>query len=180
MSHAAVISEAIGDLPVGSIVVTSTPKTRVNRNFIERVRVNTIQGKQVFAPMAFWQYQPKLIPNNTKLLSKLDIARSNGHFGDRWFNHLSFFVSDFKKAWDNSDRTSTDTYKLLLSMPGVTILRAPDADCVVEYSEPTCSRMSVYDQLTCTAQRLDNVGSGPILAMKLLKDGSVKGRTVEQ
>ena len=177
LSQVEMIAKTVADLDVNSIVLTSTHNTQISTAFLERVRLNVIKGQQIYAPMAFWQYDPKLLSLKTKPSNTVDIARANGHFGDRWFEHLAFHVSDFTQARKASYKPFDNVYSLLQEIPGLSVFRSPDADCIVRHNEHNCSHMHPVDARRCQDRKLDNVGSGPILAMKLLKDGSVKGKT---
>lgn len=169
------VHETISQFPPNTIVLTSTATTEFYDNFVHRVRTNVIKGKQIYAPIAFWQYQPNLIGSPVTDESKrIQIKRSIGHFSDTAFDHLAFFVKDFEKAKRQLSATPLSIYDVLRSVPHLTIFRAPDPECIVRYKKMHCISPNNMDRQVCKAQLLDNIGSGPILAKKLLEEGIVR------
>ncbi|XP_067933571.1 chondroitin sulfate synthase 2-like [Watersipora subatra] len=168
--QAKTITDVVRDIEGNSIVLTSTSETRITLQFLERIRAYVVEGKQLYAPIAFWQYDPKLIALTKGSSSNLEIARANGHFADKWFDHLAFTPTDLKRAKQYASKGFTNLYEVLSSLPEITVLRSPDADCLVIYHDHSCSQQNLADKLICTDHKLNNVGSGPILAMSLLKD----------
>lgn len=164
------LTEAIRSLPDDVIVVTSTLTTDFSMDFISKVRTNTIQGKQAFAPIAFWEYNPELIYESQRP-NYVDVSRNIGHFGEKWYDHLAFYCSDYKDAISADLGTFAEPIDVLTSIIGLEVLRAPEPQLLVRNYYPSCLRRNSKDQTKCSMQYLDNIGGGSILAKSLLQDG---------
>lgn len=173
------ISEAIASLPDDVIVMTSTLTTDLSPEFIYRVRTNTVRGRQVFAPIAFWEYAPQLVYSKPRP-DHVDVSRNTGHFGERWYDHLAFFSDDYKAAIDGGADKFAEPIDVLTSLLGVEVLRVPEPHLLVRNYSPACLDNTLTDRPKCSMQFLDNLGSGPILAKSLLRDGLVNGKDAEQ
>ena len=69
--------------------------------FLKRVRLNTIQGHQVFFPIPFVAYSPlvhsdKMSDTLEQTLRTLDITRSQGYFDNDFFTVCSFYNEDYQ------------------------------------------------------------------------------------
>lgn len=62
----------------------------VSVEFLNRVRMNTIVNMQVFSPMPFRQYNPKITQIN-----KLEVNKNTGHFDREEYKYLSFYSKDY-------------------------------------------------------------------------------------
>ena len=166
-----VLTEAIDSLPDDVIVVISTLTTDLSTEFISHVLTNTIKGKQAFAPIAFWEYTPNLIYHDKRRPDHVDVSRNIGHFGEKWYDHLSFFSCDYKSGISGKDGMFAEPIDVLTSIIGLEVFRAPDPNLLVRSYRPSCLTKSISDKTKCSMQFLDNMGSGPILAKSLLQGG---------
>lgn len=64
-------------------------------DFLNRVRLNTINGYQVFFPIPFVEYR---IRSQVKPLKNFDVRKDNGYFDQTNYNYASFYLRDYKKA----------------------------------------------------------------------------------
>lgn len=167
-----VLTEAISSLPDDVIVVTSTLTTDFSAEFMSRALTNTIQGKQVFAPIAFWEYAPNLIYDKSRP-ERVEVSRNVGHFGEQWYDHLAFFSDDFKAGIAGKEDAFAEPIDVFTYMIGMKILRAPEPQLLVRNYSPACLAKIIGDRPKCSMQFLDNIGSGPILARSLLRNGFI-------
>jgi len=174
-SAAKIFTRAGAQFPSSSIVFTSTLTTDLTTAFISRLRSNTIEGKQIYAPIAFWQYQPDLVYDKQPFPHRVEVARSVGHFGENWYTHLAFFVSDMRAHMGKVKSELVDMF-----IAGrLEVMRAPDPELTVRHREESCASLTPFDEQQCEAQKIDHIASGPILAKKLLQAGIVSGKTSE-
>lgn len=71
------------------------PNARISFEFLNRVRMNTIQGYQVFFPVPFVEY--KLSPSNVDKSSDdlLTVSSTNGYFDASSSQQFAFYVADY-------------------------------------------------------------------------------------
>ena len=67
----------------------------IHTDFLNRVRVNTIQGWQVFSPIPYEEYHPKVAYPNRDSPVRLEVSHHAGHFNQHTYEQLSFFKSDY-------------------------------------------------------------------------------------
>ena len=166
---ASLIHQISTSLSANSIVCLSTITTHINPAYISRVRRNTIQGRQAFAPIAFYQYSPKFLTAAVKPHT-LEVARVKGHFASQWYEHISFHIKDLPTA-QSLEKLGSSLEDLLIQS-GLELLRAPDSDCLVKHKEWDCEVRSI-DLNVCRAKNTDHIASAPMLASKLLEEGVI-------
>ncbi|KAI1299330.1 Chondroitin sulfate synthase 2 [Halotydeus destructor] len=90
------------DLTVGQVMANDTlilhvqPAAQISFDFLNRVRMNTISGRQVFFPVPFVEYQIASENEESREMPLL-VATSKGYFDDRTFNYFSFYSHDYLK-----------------------------------------------------------------------------------
>lgn len=170
------ITYTVNTVPENSIVFTSTVSTLLNADFISRIRDVTWLGKQAYSPIAFWEYFPSLIYDDQQPRPPtVEVSRYIGHFGELWYDHLAFFAKDYKRGSAAIRNSASEPIDILMSLESYDILRSVDPNLLVRYKPPVCKARAIVEWPRCNLQLLDNVGSGPILAKRLLQDGSIVG-----
>jgi chondroitin polymerizing factor len=90
----AVTDLALRKIGLESLVLHFSNIAQFKNDFLNRVRMNTIQGFQIFSPIAFMQYPCK----HTGLCSaceNCDVSQSSGYFDRRNYDVISFYSRDY-------------------------------------------------------------------------------------
>lgn len=103
--HDYLINFAILDLAVkkfssDSLIFFTSPYTEFFNDFLNRIRMNTIQGYQVFSPLPFSEYSPNI---TQRMSPSIDINKNMGQFNVYNNEHISFYVKDYMRARDRID-----------------------------------------------------------------------------
>lgn len=86
----ATIDLALKKVGLDSLMLVLNIYADISVDCLNRVRMNTISGFQIFSPIPFRQYDPKV----TKLLS-FDINKNSGHFDQEEYKFISFYGRDY-------------------------------------------------------------------------------------
>eukprot|EP00092_Neocalanus_flemingeri_P016071 GFUD01017395.1.p1 GENE.GFUD01017395.1~~GFUD01017395.1.p1 ORF type:complete len:741 (-),score=176.09 GFUD01017395.1:98-2320(-) len=81
-----------------TIILLGSPDMEIRSDYFNRVRMNTILGKQVFCPIPFVEYHPSIVYGKKRPSASLSFNTSLGHFDTLNLNHLSFYKSDYVQA----------------------------------------------------------------------------------
>lgn len=80
-----------------SRVVILLSGMEIRSEYLNRVRMNTIAGWQVFFPIPFIQYHPAVVPpKDGTTHDTTEIIKDNGHFDAHLFDHFAFYNSDYQ------------------------------------------------------------------------------------
>ncbi|CRL04340.1 CLUMA_CG017432, isoform A, partial [Clunio marinus] len=88
---------ALRKIGLESLVLLFTNVAHFKNDFLNRVRMNTIQGFQVFSPIGFMQYPCKY----TALCNSCencDVSQSGGYFDRHNYDIISFYSRDYVEA----------------------------------------------------------------------------------
>uniref|UniRef100_A0A0A9YFR8 Hexosyltransferase n=2 Tax=Lygus hesperus TaxID=30085 RepID=A0A0A9YFR8_LYGHE len=89
-------------LPGDSLILLTEPYVELKSDFMNRVRMGTIINKQVYSPIPFSEYDPKLVYVNTTIPNKpLEIHKNSGRFDVGNIRHISFYMNDYLAARRN-------------------------------------------------------------------------------
>jgi len=79
-----------------SIILVGSPYMELHNDYLNRVRMNTIQGRLVFSPIPFTDYNSQVLGSGfTSNINTNQFNASSGHF-DSWnFDHISFYKNDY-------------------------------------------------------------------------------------
>lgn len=161
--------------PPESLLLLCTVGMQLSADFLNRVRMNTIPGWQVFFPIGFFGYKPNLVYNEKPYPSTIEIAHSAGHFDEAVYDHASFFNSDYmtaRKAMVSSQSglRITDLYDMFLKHHGVHVFRAVEPTLVVHYANRNCMPGSDEDAYSrCLASKATGLASRSQLAMLIFE-----------
>ena len=86
-------------------VFVGSPDMEIKSDYFNRVRMNTIQGKQVFCPIPFTEYHPALIYGDKRPPAALVFNTTAGHFDDLNTGHVSFYKADYLRVLAGSPST---------------------------------------------------------------------------
>ncbi|KAH8314021.1 hypothetical protein KR067_012828 [Drosophila pandora] len=88
---------ALPKLGLESLVLMATPGMNFKADFLNRVRMNTIQGFQVYAPIGFQMY-PCRWAQFCKECDTCDVSQSSGYFDRHNHDVISFYSRDYVQA----------------------------------------------------------------------------------
>lgn len=149
--------------------------TEISIEFLNRVRMNTIDGWQVFFPIPFAQYDPNIIYNDTPDPGHITIIKGSGIFDKSLYEHASFYRSDYVKArklWDEKHpgvgtdhiQSDLDLFEMFLNAK-VHVLRAVDPALKQRFKERFCRPTLTEERYhQCLASRAEGLASRSQLA----------------
>ncbi|KAH8367529.1 hypothetical protein KR200_008803 [Drosophila serrata] len=88
---------ALPKLGLESLVLLATPGMGFKADFLNRVRMNTIQGFQVYAPIGFQMY-PCRWAQFCRECDTCDVSQSSGYFDRRNHDVIAFYSRDYVQA----------------------------------------------------------------------------------
>ena len=125
-----------------SLFMLSTVGMELSIEFLNRVRMNTIQGWQVFFPIGFWQYKPNLIYDEKPYPTTIEINRNVGHFDEYNFEHASFYNADYVHArrnmFANMNVPTYDLFDMFIKHHTLHVFRAVEPALIHKYREVKC------------------------------------------
>ncbi|XP_050418344.1 chondroitin sulfate synthase 2 [Patella vulgata] len=122
-----IIDEVVSRFQPESLILLSSVGMELAPDYFNRVRMNTIQGWQVFFPIGFWQYKPNLIYDQKPYPTNIDINSKSGHYDANSYEHSSFYVSDFtdmRKLLSAEEAQDADIYDLFIKSQKLHVFRA--------------------------------------------------------
>ncbi|XP_014204721.1 chondroitin sulfate synthase 2 isoform X2 [Copidosoma floridanum] len=116
----------INKLTSDNLILLADSRMEIKVEFLNRVRMNTINQWQVFSPIPFVQYNPSIIQYGEKNHVMFDIIHSNGRFDEYNYDFVSFYARDYatvRKSIKNqiplvqTDKDIASMLKLSQSVP---------------------------------------------------------------
>ncbi|KAL1502065.1 hypothetical protein ABEB36_007266 [Hypothenemus hampei] len=92
----AVIDLALKKIGLGSLTLFVDVYAIFTIDFLNRVRMNTIEDFQIYSPIPFRQYNPKI-----SQIIQFDVNKMSGHFDRELYNYISFYGRDYVTARKN-------------------------------------------------------------------------------
>ncbi|OQR77153.1 chondroitin sulfate synthase 2-like [Tropilaelaps mercedesae] len=166
------------------IILLVQPNVRLSVNFLNRVRMNTIRGEQVFLPIPFTTFNPRVSENSQPAL----LSKDSGFFDENSVDVLSVHTVDYLElrrtlphiplATVSAD-LDQEAYRsltfgiaeLLLICKKRLIMRAAEPELRLEYMRRDCERTSsnLRQVSHCYHSRRKTLGSKKQLAALLLR-----------
>lgn len=93
----AVVDLALKKIGLDSLILVLDPHVNITGDFLNRIRMNTIQNFQIFNPIPFRLYDPKISGGFS-----MEITKNNGHFDREEYRYVSFYSRDYVtgKFWE--------------------------------------------------------------------------------
>lgn len=85
-----------------TLVFVVNPFTEVYPEVLNRVRINTISGWQVFSPIPFVEYNPAISLMNLPRSETLNISTNQGFYDNFDSEHISFYMADYLNGKDSN------------------------------------------------------------------------------
>lgn len=89
---------ALRKIGLDSLVLLFSNVVNFKNDFLNRVRMNTIQGFQVYSPVGFMQY-PCKYTSMCNVCENCDVSQSGGYFDRHNFDVISFYSRDYVDGW---------------------------------------------------------------------------------
>jgi hypothetical protein len=167
-------------LSPSSLIFFATPCIHIDIDFINRLRLNTIQNSQIFLPVPFYKYNSQFLNLMNKDEDNDQINKNTGYFNVDSFEFISFYNSDFIITLLNNDVNTTqlnDLYDLFGLNSNLRILRAPDQSFKCQWDikhqqqqQHQCSMLLNEDEESCQRQHSKSLGNKAQLAQFIINN----------
>lgn len=104
----AILDLALQKFSTEALIFFTSPNSEIYNDFLNRIRMNTIQGYQVFSPIPFTEYSPNITQRTTPII---DINKNMGHFNVHNNEHMSFYVKDYLRTRDKITHYVPEVHK---------------------------------------------------------------------
>ena len=84
-----------------SLMFVTPPGVEFQLEFLNRIRLNTIKANQVFAPIAFYQYNPNIIYVKKPFPNEVEVNKNVGYYNIYSYDFISFYNSDYMNTRDH-------------------------------------------------------------------------------
>nr|KAI8755363.1 chondroitin sulfate synthase 2-like [Biomphalaria glabrata] len=136
------IIDTVSDLlDPDALILTCTVGMLLNAEMLNRVRINTIPGWQVFFPIGFWQYKPNIIYDKKPYPTDIEFSSRTGHYDVLSYEHGSFYNSDYKdsrKSFSIEELMKYDLYEMFVRYGKVHVFRAVEPEFKHYYMQLDC------------------------------------------
>lgn len=141
----------------------------VTSPYLNRVRMNTIRGKQVFFPIPFWQYKPNLTHSKKTQPISVEVGQRLGYFSTSSYEHASFYLSDYRnvrKTLAPDALSSSNIFNMFLSFKTYHVFRAVEPNLKLKWMNLTCDpRVPSERYQECVTQNVAGLASQHHLAL---------------
>ncbi|WAQ93498.1 CHSS2-like protein [Mya arenaria] len=168
-----IVDELIGEFQTEVLILLTTVNMEISvdltSTFFNRVRMNTIKGKQVFFPMGFWQYKPNLIYNKKPYPSSVEVGQRLGIFSTKSVDHAGFYISDYKnarKTITHDTARSGDIFSMFVSYKNLHVFRAVEPNLKLKWMNLMCDpRVDTEKYQQCVTSNTEGLASQHHLAL---------------
>ncbi|XP_076473793.1 chondroitin polymerizing factor isoform X2 [Bombus vancouverensis nearcticus] len=172
-----------------SLILLVETGIQLRLDYLNRIRMNTINQYQVFSPIPFMEYHPDIAHMNDIKQVDTDINRNHGRYDEYNFNNIAFYVRDYntmRKTTEasipiiHSDRDissmlnlsqnipDTSLYEMFVSFSNLHILRAIEPALKVRYKNVDCFDTTDNISNFCTRSKNHHLGRRSQLARLIL------------
>ncbi len=177
-----------------SLYLMVNPWVEMELDFLNRVRMNTIRGTQVFFPVPFVQFNPKIVSlmpekkgtsaakkprsRNARTSDSFDVHKNVGQFDEHDYTIASFYGSDYAefrpRIQQKLNRIETDIVSIFLGVQTIHVMRAVDPDLKIWYHEKICDpRLTERNYGNCLASKREGLASKAQLAHLILQQTGI-------
>ena len=154
-----------------ALVLMCSVNMNLSVDYLNRVRMNTINHWQVFFPISFWMYKSNLIYDQKPYPTNIKISKENGHFDGNAYTQPSFYMGDYLTARarmteQGHAEEKTELYNLFLHYHDLHIFRAIEPDLTHRYESKFCPQniTNTESQDECLNQQAESLASKSQLA----------------
>ncbi len=157
----------------------------ITTEFLQRCRLNSVRGKQVYFPVFFKLYNPNFVNKYHRGNSSLLITRHRGHWAHYSYGMACLYASDYEKSggfdtsmkgWGEEDIDFLN--KVMKS--GLEVFRAPDPGLIHNWHRKTCNKDTVTNPIAyehCLQSKGENLADRVELSQYVfeaeLKNGNI-------
>ncbi|XP_043210835.1 chondroitin sulfate synthase 2-like [Amphibalanus amphitrite] len=170
-----------------ALVLLLSEPVEFNSELLNRARMQTIRGWEVFCPIPWVEYYPAVGYYGTTNLrpDKLELRKDYGHFDGEHYAIMSFYMDDYKivreqtldsipmgvpRVGGSSSRLPYDLYGAFVKFSGLHVHRAVDPSFRLFYFERSCPAPALYFyQKACESSQMHGLGPHDKLS-RLLAD----------
>ncbi|XP_054010276.1 chondroitin sulfate synthase 1-like, partial [Hylaeus anthracinus] len=144
-----------------------------------RIRANTLLGRQIYFPVVFSQYDPRIVHEDWRRRDTFLVDETSGYWRQFGFGIVSLYKRDYRtvggfdlsiRGWGKED---VDFFEKVVKS-NVTIFRAADRDLVHVYHEVECSKDLSDTQLAmCMGTKADTYAGMETLARIIYEDPNI-------
>ncbi|KJH44915.1 chondroitin N-acetylgalactosaminyltransferase [Dictyocaulus viviparus] len=191
------LDEAIDRYGSGSIFLLLSPYADVQKEFLDRARINTIKHYQVFFPIPFVEFHPTIsgmdieeheVPVDQKEARDAALARlrdsspprrkrplivqkDHGRFDSLDFSCIAVYGSDYVTMRPKLIGKRLDLITAFLNQGEIHILRAVEPTLRLRYHQKACDSDLVEEDYTrCVASKRENIAAKDQLARLLFHE----------
>ena len=165
-----------------TIILLGSPDMEMKGDYFNRVRMNTIQSKQVFCAIPFTEYHPSIVYGDKRPPVSMTFNTTAGHFDQHNYGHVSFYKSDYLLARQDTggkiisheselrdaEDARHDLCALFREKRAVHALRAPDPSLMLRYEEVNCDNVLEEEKSECLVRYQRSFGKRKTLASQVL------------
>ena len=173
----------ISDFSGNTLVSIATPGMELELDYINRIRMNTIVGVQIFYPISYWQYKPNLAYDQKPYPDMVELNQKYGHFDPLSFMHCSFYVSDFQKARRSLTATEVKNFSLIdmfLKYQKLHIFRAAEPALKNRWQNITCGEGTSLQRDQCSERQDQHLATRAQLAKLLFEYNEAREENSEK
>lgn len=190
ISDIAILDFVAKKFPQDTLILVARPGMEIRMDYLNRVRMNTISGWQVFFPIPFTGYHPEIVYQDKARPTTLELNKNYGHFDEHSTSHFSFYNSDYQMArkliegevplvkteWDlkrdNSRAMNHSVFSMFLNAEHLHVLRGVEPALRLRFRETKCNEdmggPESYQQ--CLLHAAEGIASRSQLATYILKN----------
>lgn len=164
-SRGAALSFGASQCPSDALMFFTDVDVAFTRDFLRRVRLNTIRGRSIYFPVVFSQYASSKLKSVTDF-SQFNYDSENGYFRHFGYGLVGLYRSDFDavggfdlniRGWGMED---VELFDKFVKRSNLSIFRAPDPDLVHIYHPITCdSQLSPGQFEMCRGSKAASLAS---------------------
>lgn len=157
-----------------SLVLRCTVGMDLSIEFLNRVRMNTIKGWQVFFPIGYWSYKPNLIYDQHPYPTTIEINQKSGRYDMHQYVHASFYMDDYLYAKRQLTSAGTlsddiDLYDLFVQYHSLHVFRAVEPALRLQFRIHECNGLSGRAETDCLDSRAHSLASRSQLGMLIFE-----------
>ena len=177
-----------------SLILFVEMDIQLRLDYLNRVRMNTINQYQIFSPIPFMEFHPDIAHIND-MKQDTDINRNHGRYDEYNYNNIAFYVRDYnamRKTVEvsipiiHSDRDIhsllklsqdipvTSLFEMFVSFSNIHVLRAVEPALKVKYKNINCANTTNNMYKICIQSRNLYLGRHSQLARLILDYQSYK------
>lgn len=180
------LDHGLGKFGKDSLVFVVDVDLDISTDFLQRCRLNTVQGKMVYFPVFFKLYNQEFVDRYHRGNHSLMISRHRGHWAHYSYGMLCIYAGDYQRTggFDTSMRgwgeEDVDLLNKVLKA-GLEVFRAPDPGLIHNWHSKGCSRDKILSPAAyehCLQSKGENLADRIELAQYVFESELTKGNAL--